>query len=91
MGLWWWWGGGRKLQNISEKVIGPHADKNSLAFAVTMYTIVDVITLPAKPLFVVSPPPPPPLPPPTAATAALLHDYVLLPALSAREVRCGAD
>lgn len=44
----------RKLQNISEKVIGPHADKNSLTFAVTMYTIVNVITLPVKPLFAVS-------------------------------------
>lgn len=40
----------RKLQNISEKVIGPHADKNSHTFAVTMYT--NVITLPMKPLFV---------------------------------------
>lgn len=39
----------RKLQHISIKVIGPHADKNSRTFAVTMYTNANVITLPVKP------------------------------------------
>lgn len=64
-------------KNISENIIGPHADKNSHTFAVTVYTNVNVITLPMKPLFI--------------SPSRLSYDYVFLLMLSVGEVYCCAD